>query len=356
MNFKCSFIQLKSYNWECLILSAGQVISVQFTSIHETILNSMNEAVYVVDRKMRIQYANPAAAELTGYSTDESIGRYCDDIFCEKSSCCEVRCPPRKAMTDITPILHREAVTIHKNGQARQTQISISPYFDGDECVGAVLVLKDITELRVAEDRIKQQNRFLTAVIDALPHPFYVVDASTYELQLANYAAYPGDLPAGKRCYAVSHGRSSPCSGEDDPCLLERVKETGQPVVLEHTHTNQDGTRRDVEVHGYPIFDQTGKIIQIIEYCVDISERKQAAGEREKLIVDLQKALQDVRTLSGLLPICSSCKKIRDDKGYWNILEQYISEHSDAEFSHGLCPDCAKTLYPDYYKKGAARK
>jgi len=61
--------------------------------------------------------------------------------------------------------------------------------------------------------------------------------------------------------------------------------------------------------------------------------------------------LQEVKTLSGLLPICASCKKIRDDKGYWNILEQYISEHSDAEFTHGICPECAQRLYPDYYKK-----
>jgi hypothetical protein len=91
--------------------------------------------------------------------------------------------------------------------------------------------------------------------------------------------------------------------------------------------------------------------VQIIEYCIDISERKQAAQEREKLILDLQNALQEVKTLSGLLPICASCKKIRDDKGYWNNLELYISEHSDAEFTHGICPECAQRLYPDYYKK-----
>ena len=56
-------------------------------------------------------------------------------------------------------------------------------------------------------------------------------------------------------------------------------------------------------------------------------------------------------TTSGLLPICSSCKKIRDDKGYWNQIEGYIREHSDATFSHGICPDCTKALYPEYYKK-----
>jgi two-component system cell cycle sensor histidine kinase/response regulator CckA len=74
-------------------------------------------------------------------------------------------------------------------------------------------------------------------------------------------------------------------------------------------------------------------------------ERMKAEDEREKLIGELQDALAKVRTLSGLLPICSSCKMIRDNKGYWNRLEVYISEHSEAEFTHGLCPDCMKNLY-----------
>ncbi|GAB4347452.1 MAG: hypothetical protein Kow0089_24920 [Desulfobulbaceae bacterium] len=67
----------------------------------------------------------------------------------------------------------------------------------------------------------------------------------------------------------------------------------------------------------------------------------------------LQEALAEVRTLSGFLPICASCKKIRDDRGYWNQIEAYIREHSDAEFSHGLCPECAQKLYPDLMDNGA---
>jgi glucose-6-phosphate-specific signal transduction histidine kinase len=65
----------------------------------------------------------------------------------------------------------------------------------------------------------------------------------------------------------------------------------------------------------------------------------------------LQKALSEVKTLSGLIPICASCKKIRDDKGYWGAVESYISEHSDASFTHGICPDCMKRLYPEYYEQ-----
>jgi len=80
----------------------------------------------------------------------------------------------------------------------------------------------------------------------------------------------------------------------------------------------------------------------------EIAERIQSASEREKLIGELQQALSDVKTLSGMFPICARCKKIRDDKGYWNQIENYISRHSDAIFSHGICPECIKKLYPDF--------
>jgi hypothetical protein len=83
----------------------------------------------------------------------------------------------------------------------------------------------------------------------------------------------------------------------------------------------------------------------------DISEHKQHEKEREALIDHLKKSLAKVRKLSGLLPICASCKKIRDDKGYWNQIEAYIRDHSEAEFSHGICPDCTRKLYPEYYRK-----
>ncbi len=70
-----------------------------------------------------------------------------------------------------------------------------------------------------------------------------------------------------------------------------------------------------------------------------------------RTLKELQNALKDIRTLSGLIPICASCKKIRDDKGYWNQVEQYIEERSDAQFSHGICPNCRDEIYPEYSSK-----
>lgn len=314
--------------------------------IYETILNSMSEAVYVIDREMRIQYVNPAAEKLTGYSRDDSIGHYCHQIFCEESSRCKDLCPPRQAMEKTSSTLHREAETKTKNGNVRQTQISISPLCNEDVCNGAVIVVQDITELKKADEKIHRQNNFLTAVIDALPHPFTVIDADTHILKLANNVAYHGKLPEQMTCHGLSHQTSLPCSSSDHPCPLERVKSTGLPVLLEHKHYDANGRLRDVEVHGFPIFDDQGKVVQMIEYSIDISERNRVARERETLIVDLRKALQKLKTLSGLLPICASCKKIRDDSGYWNNLELFIIEHSNAEFTHGLCPECAQRLYP----------
>ena len=83
----------------------------------------------------------------------------------------------------------------------------------------------------------------------------------------------------------------------------------------------------------------------------EITERTQAEEQRERLVHELKDALANVKQLRGFLPICASCKKIRDDKGYWNQIEAYISAHSEAEFSHGLCPDCAAKYYDDIRKK-----
>ena len=81
-----------------------------------------------------------------------------------------------------------------------------------------------------------------------------------------------------------------------------------------------------------------------------LGKMKQADKEKSEVIAELKKALEEIKTLSGFLPICASCKKIRDDKGYWNQIEAYISEHSAVEFSHAICPECSEKLYPEIYK------
>ena len=83
----------------------------------------------------------------------------------------------------------------------------------------------------------------------------------------------------------------------------------------------------------------------------DITRRKELEKERERLIADLQSSLEKVKLLSGLIPICAACKKIRTDDGFWKDVEIYVRDHSEADFSHSICPDCIKKLYPEFAAK-----
>ena len=96
-----------------------------------------------------------------------------------------------------------------------------------------------------------------------------------------------------------------------------------------------------------PILDDSGAVETVICTSKNITKRKLAEIALKKEHDKLSKALKEIKTLSGLLPICASCKNIRDDRGYWTQIEGYIQEHSDAQFSHAICPACAKKLYPD---------
>ncbi len=112
----------------------------------------------------------------------------------------------------------------------------------------------------------------------------------------------------------------------------------------------------NVGADGYIVKGLTnGEFLARIHSLVRIKKAEDALREKEqrqkKLIAKLRKALSEIRTLRGLIPICASCKKIRDDKGYWNQLEKYLIEHTEALFSHGICPECTEKLYPEYYKQ-----
>ncbi|NOY64701.1 MAG: response regulator, partial [Nitrospirae bacterium] len=135
--------------------------------------------------------------------------------------------------------------------------------------------------------------------------------------------------------------------------LLKEAIESGckVPIIL---LTGQDDHDVDIEAmrlgaSDYLVKDEIN--VQLIERSIRYSIiQKESEAEKDRLIEELRQAMQRIKTLSGLIPICASCKKIRDDKGYWKQVEAYIQEHTEAEFSHGICPDCAKRLYPNYYK------
>ncbi len=177
---------------------------------------------------------------------------------------------------------------------------------------------------QLMEANLRKQNQFFHHVLESLTHPFYVLDAHDYSIVVANSAAKLGDLSPKPTCYALTHRRPTPCDGSEHICPLQEVKMTKQPVIVEHVHYDKDGNPRDMEVHAYPIFDEKGDVVQMIEYSLDITERKklekkiQDYAEKIKHFAysvshDLKNPLISINGLTNLL-----VKQYRDqlnDKG-----------------------------------------
>jgi PAS domain S-box-containing protein len=162
--------------------------------------------------------------------------------------------------------------------------------------------------------------------------------------------------------FTLAEGTGLTDAGPERQALIGRTAREAFPEevarVLEpayRTALGGEGARLEVpygertyDVHVLPVRDAPEQRDLVMVMTQDITLRKRAEAERERLITELKEALLNVKTLRGLIPICAGCKKIRNDRGYWQQVEDYMRDHSEAEFSHGFCGECARRLYPEY--------
>jgi len=209
----------------------------------------------------------------------------------------------------------------------------------------------EITERMQAEEGLRQSNITLENVLDSTS-PLCITNVD-FEIIQAN-KAYMEIWPKTSKTQgqAIKCYKSRPGAlCHTDECPLQQIINGKDEVTVESAkYKTRKGTTTFI-ISSRPFRDAAGNLIGIVESFQNISDRIMAENAKAELIDDLQEALDKVNVLGGLLPICASCKKIRDDKGYWNQIEIYIRDHSEAEFSHGICPDCAKELYPEFYNK-----
>lgn len=200
--------------------------------------------------------------------------------------------------------------------------------------------------LTASQKTLQENESRFRLLLDSLEAFVYVADMDTYEVLFVNNHAKKqfGDI-TGKICWqSIQKGQNGPCPFCTNKYLLDGE---GRPKEVHVSELKNTVTGQWLYTYDRAIEWIDGRIVRL-QIATDISDRKHTEEEREQLIVQLKEALTEVKTLSGLLPICASCKMIRDDKGYWNQIESYIKKHSGAEFSHSICPDCAKKLYPDF--------
>jgi PAS domain S-box-containing protein len=237
-----------------------------------------------------------------------------------------------------------ETVRLRKDGTKINVSISLFAMYDGEGIlVGASSIARDISERK----RIDEQLRKMSRAVEQSPASI-VITSTAGIIEYVNpkfiqITGYSLEDAIGKNARILKSGEKPP----------EEYKELWETITSGNEwHGEFHNKRKNGELYWEsavisPIKNDLGIVSRFLAIKEDITERKEAEAEREKLILELQEALADVKTLGGLIPICSSCKKIRDDKGYWNILEAYLMKHSDAKFTHGICPECMVKLYPD---------
>ncbi|MFH2093363.1 MAG: PAS domain S-box protein [Pseudomonadota bacterium] len=241
-----------------------------------------------------------------------------------------------------------------KNGQEKTVIFDKALFHNEDNTIGGLIgVITDITHRIDAEKAIKNsQEKFKK--ISELANDAIIQMNDKGRIIFWNAAAekifgYPWEEVNGKDLHQllVPSRYLTPFNKS-----FQQFKLNGKGAVIgktiELSALRKDGSEFEVELSlsAYQEDDHWHSV-GIVR---DISRRKQNERERDQLILNLTKALDEIKTLRGIVPICASCKKIRDDQGFWKHVETYVQEHSHAQFSHGICPDCQKKLYPEFSK------
>lgn len=219
------------------------------------------------------------------------------------------------------------------------------------QIAGAIANAQLHAERLRAEDALRESERRYRHMIESASEVVFTADARgcfTYVNPPASVLTeYPEDRLIGRYFTELV---APEWRGRVKRFYLKQFAKRIPETSLEFPMVTMSGKVKWVE-QSVTLQIEDGDVVGFQAIGRDISKRREIQEERERLIIELQQALNNVKTLSGLLPICASCKKIRDDKGYWNQIETYIREHSGVDFSHGICPECVKTLYPGLYSQ-----
>lgn len=280
----------------------------------------------------------------------EFVGRVTNRLFCELLSVSEddilnKELPPPLSQTLALPALLHEfalsgAIQIDKDlplGPAGQT-CTLQAHLP---CPGLLTIT--IQNGQSGPTRINSQAEM---ILDGLGDPCTIVDRN-FSVCYENEAAQElWGSNYGKKCYAIYHHRQSPC----EICHSAEVFADAK-IHKEEKLAHIQGSEHHLEITSAPLKDDTGKVFAVVNITHDVTIRKMTEKSKEHLIRELQASLAKTKRLNGLLPICSYCKKIKDENGAWQQLESYLRSHAEVEFSHGICQECGEKHHPQVFTK-----
>lgn len=317
---------------------------------------NMNDILWIMDMKLQTVYVTPSIEAVLGFTREERKRQSAQEQLTPGSLSIAMQALARelalenKGQSDP----NRKATLIlefyHKDGSTRWLETIISGIRDDQGVLTGLYGLsRDITERKRMEEQLRESEERYRSLVENSDEAILVIQDGMIKFVNTRVVESFG--------YSVQELLSIPVfeliHPEDRNAVMERYLQKIGGDTTRTRHTCRSIYKGDqtawIEI-GSILIDWDGRPATL-NLITDITERKQAEAQREKLIADLQRATLEVGTLSGLLPICASCKKIRNDKGYWERIEQYIGDRSTATFSHGICPECAQKSYPEMDQK-----
>jgi PAS domain S-box-containing protein len=239
-----------------------------------------------------------------------------------------------------------------KDGSYKPVELTATNMLNDPLINGILVSFRDITQRKIAEEILKNERVRLHGIIEGTNVGTWEWNIQTGEVifnpkwfEMIGYMPEELSPVSIKTWETLTHPDDLKRS---EAFLEQHFKGERLYYTCECRMKHKDGTWVWVLDRGRVITRSAdGKPLRMFGTHTDITQRKHDEEERERLIVKLQSALAEVKTLSGIIPICANCKKVRDDKGYWEQVESYVSHHTNAQFSHGVCPDCVEKLYPE---------
>lgn len=327
---------------------------------YRSIFSNIEDAYFEVDLAGKLTFFNDALCRLYGYSRQELMGMdyraYIHPDYLE-----EVYQTYNRVFTTGKPAEVSGWEYVTKDGSRRYVEASVTLIKDvNGRGVGFQGIVRDVTERRRAEEALRESEERYRLLAEEARDVIWSVDLKTMKLTHVSPAvervlgltvnqALKLDFHElfGPELYNLALGALA-----EEGDAEEQVRSERRPRrMIEFKLDSPDGQAVWMEATFAFFRDEDSQPLGLVGVARDITNRKLSEEERENLITELQRTLTEVKTLSGLLPICANCKKVRDDHGYWQQIESYIADHSETQFSHGICPDCIKKLYPEQYER-----
>ncbi len=314
----------------------------------ESIVETIREPLVVLTGELRVTSANRSFYQTFKVMPEETEGQFIYNIGNRQWDIPALRefleeIIPKNTHFNNFEVDHEFPVI----GRKRMLLNARRIYRQGKGTDMILLAIDDITERKKMEEALQVSETRYRRLFETAQDGILILDADTGEIFdinpfLIEMLGYSHEALLGKRLWEIGAFRDIEASRAAFLELQSKGYVRYEDLPLE----TRDKRHIDVEFVSNVYSVNHKRVIQC--NIRDITQRKRVEEERRRLTYDLQDALTKIKRLRGLLPICASCKKIRDDKGYWNQIESYIRDHSEADFTHGICPECVKKLYPDF--------